>query len=61
MGDPFLKFGVDLAYGCSVSLALADLQNYCSQGSGIQGLPIFQNANFIQKYGKFANANIYFK
>eukprot|EP00347_Sterkiella_histriomuscorum_P004630 403359727 len=59
-GDPVLKFGQDISYGCSVQLNLAELQAYCSGlATSIVNSQLFKNLEFIQRYGEFGNANIY--
>lgn len=60
LGDPVVEFGKDLVYGCSVELNLEELQSYCQTPTDIfRELAIFDNAQYIQQYGEFGNANIY--
>lgn len=61
MGDPILRFKVDLSYGCSVSYNFNDFKTYCdSANSPVVGLEIFKNRLELTAYGQFGNANIYY-
>ena len=61
MGDPTLRFNVDLSYGCSVSYTFEDLKNGCdSITSPIANLEIFRNLEGLDSFGHFGNAYIYY-
>lgn len=61
MGDPTLRFKVDLSYGCSVSYNFADFKKNCdSLNSPVEGLEIFKSRTELTSYGQFGNANIYY-
>ncbi|CDW73609.1 UNKNOWN [Stylonychia lemnae] len=60
-GDPVVNFSQDLNYGCSVQKTYSELKSYCSDlNSNIDGMQLFKNLEFIQKFGEFGNANLYF-
>ena len=63
MGDPTLRFNVNLSYGCTVSYNFNDLQKMCQGESGfplITNFEIFKNLEDIDSYGFFGNANIHY-
>lgn len=44
MGDPTLRFSVDLSYGCSIKMTLSELQENCDLfSSPIASLELFNN------------------
>lgn len=44
MGDPTLRFSVDLSYGCTLKMTLDDLKKNCDQfKSPIANLELFNN------------------
>ena len=59
MGDPILKFNVDLSYGCSIELNLAELKDKCKKSEIVTDLEIFSNLN-IDSFGRFGNAFVYY-
>ena len=63
MGDPTLRFNVNLSYGCTVSYNFNELQKMCQGESGfplISNFEIFKNLDDIDSYGFFGNANIHY-
>ena len=61
MGDPVLKFNVDLSYGCSMVYNLQELKDNCSSAnSPLADLEIFKNLETIDTFGRFGNAYVYY-
>ena len=61
MGDPTLKFNVNVSYGCSLSYTLDELMNACDSAlSPVSDLEIFSNLDQIDTFGQFGNAYIYY-
>lgn len=62
MGDPTLKFGVDLSYGCTKEMTEAELRTFCNgQKKNLEAeYELFSNLKGIAWFGEFGNANIYF-
>ena len=63
MGDPTLKFGVDLSYGCTLSYTYDELKAMCDSENAfnpVAGLEIFSNLDNIDSFGRFGNAYIYY-
>ena len=63
MGDPTLRFNVNLSYGCTIYYNFNDLQKMCQGESGfplITNFEIFKNLDNIDHYGFFGNANIHY-
>ena len=60
MGDPTVRFNVDLSYGCTLSYTQQELRDICSStNSPVANLEIFKNLNNIDSFGKFGNADVY--
>ena len=60
MGDPTVRFNVDLSYGCILPYTFQELKNSCSSTSTpVANLEIFKNLNLIDTFGRFGNANVY--
>ena len=61
MGDPVLKFNVDLSYGCSIDYTLEELKQACDPiANEIEELEIFSNLKNIDSFGRFGNAYSYY-
>ncbi len=61
MGDPILKFNVDLSYGCSLDWTLDELKKACNPvANPISDLEIFSNLDNIDSFGRFGNAYAYY-
>ena len=60
MGDPTVKFNVDLSYGCTLSYTLQELKDVCNSiNTPVANLEIYKNLNNIDTFGKFGNADVY--
>ena len=60
MGDPTVKFNVDLSYGCTLSYTLQELKEVCNSiNTPVANLEIFKNLNNIDTFGRFGNADVY--
>ena len=59
MGDPILKFNVDLSYGCVIPLTYDELKSECNS-NWLSNLEIFTNLDNIDYFGDFGSANIYY-
>ena len=61
MGDPTLKFNVDLSYGCTLEYTHQELEDNCaSYKAPLTDLEIFKNLDNIDHFGIFGSANIYY-
>jgi len=60
MGDPVLRFNVDLSYGCTLAYTFQELKDSCSSTkTPVANLEIFKNLNYIDTFGQFGNADVY--
>jgi len=61
MGDPTLKFNVDLSYGCTLEYTLQELKDNCNPVKNpLDQYEIFSNLNEIDSFGRFGNAYVYY-
>ena len=61
MGDPTLKFNVNVSYGCKLSFTRDELLSNCdSLNNPLSNLEIFKNLEQIDVFGQFGNAYIYY-
>ena len=61
MGDPTLKFNVDLSYGCFMEYTHSELESKCSSVQApLVNLEIFNNLDKFDHFGIFGSANIYY-
>ena len=60
MGDPLLKFNVDLSYGCALEYTLAELEAKCKETTPLADLEIFKNMETVDSFGQFGSAYAYY-
>lgn len=61
MGDPVVKFNVDLSYGCALEYTLQELKDACNPtDSPLASLEIFKNLDSVDSFGQFGNAYVYY-